>query len=51
MTHEALRNEITEGNLLRGLLAVSLPILVSNLLQAVVEIVDLYFVGRLGPDA
>jgi len=51
VTHEALRNEITEGNLLRGLLAVSLPILVSNLLQAVVEIVDLYFVGRLGPDA
>ncbi len=51
VTHEALRNEITEGNLLRGLLSVSLPILVSNLLQGVVEIVDLYFVGRLGSDA
>jgi putative MATE family efflux protein len=51
MTHEALRNEITEGNLLHGLLSVSLPILVSNLLQGVVEIVDLYFVGRLGSDA
>ena len=51
MSHEALRNEITEGNLFRALLSVSLPILVSNLLQGVVEIVDLYFVGRLGPDA
>jgi putative MATE family efflux protein len=51
MTHEALRNEITDGNLLRGLLSVSLPILVSNLLQGVVEIVDLFFVGRLGSDA
>ncbi|MDD1657675.1 MAG: MATE family efflux transporter [Methanomicrobiales archaeon] len=51
MTHEALRNEITEGNLFRALLSVSLPILVANLLQGVLEIVDLYFVGRLGTDA
>jgi MATE family, multidrug efflux pump len=51
VTHEALRNEITEGNLVRGLLSLSLPILVSNLFQGVLEIVDLYFVGRLGTDA
>jgi len=44
-------NEITDGNILRGLLAVSLPIVVGNLLQSVLELVDLYFVGRLGADA
>ncbi|NYT02624.1 MAG: MATE family efflux transporter [Methanosarcinales archaeon] len=46
-----MTNEITEGNILRGLLAVSLPIVVGNLLQSVLELVDLYFVGRLGADA
>lgn len=43
--------EITEGNLLKGLLTVSFPIILSNLLQSVVEVVDLFFVGRLGPDS
>jgi putative MATE family efflux protein len=47
----ALRNEITEGNLWKALLSIALPVMVANLLQAVVEVVDLYFVGRLGPDA
>lgn len=46
-----MKSEITEGNLLKGLLTVSLPIILSNLLQSVVEVVDLFFVGRLGPDA
>ena len=42
---------ITEGNLLKGLLTISFPIIVSNVLQSVVEVIDLFFVGRLGPDA
>ena len=42
---------ITEGDLVKGLLTISLPIIASNLLQSVVEVVDLFFVGRLGPDA
>ncbi|MBN1322683.1 MAG: MATE family efflux transporter [Methanotrichaceae archaeon] len=44
-------NEITEGSILRGLLAVSLPVMAGNMLQSVLEIVDLYFVGRLGAQA
>jgi len=44
-------NEITEGNLWKALLSIALPVMVANLLQAVVEVVDLYFVGRLGPEA
>ncbi|OPY36087.1 MAG: multidrug efflux protein [Methanoregula sp. PtaU1.Bin051] len=44
-------NELTEGDLFKGLIAVALPIVLSNLLQSVLEMVDLYFVGRLGADA
>ncbi|HWQ67368.1 MAG TPA: MATE family efflux transporter [Methanospirillum sp.] len=46
-----MRTEITDGNLLKGLITVSSPIIVSNILQSVVEVVDLFFVGKLGPDA
>jgi putative MATE family efflux protein len=45
------QNYLTEGHLLRGLITISLPIIASNLLQSVLEVVDLYFVGRLGADA
>jgi hypothetical protein len=41
-------NYLTEGHLFRGLITISLPIIASNLLQSVLEVVDLYFVGRLG---
>jgi putative MATE family efflux protein len=44
-------NYLTEGHLFRGLITISLPIIASNLLQSVLEVVDLYFVGRLGADA
>jgi putative MATE family efflux protein len=42
---------LTEGNLGRGLLRVAAPIVAGNLLQSVLELVDLYFVGRLGAEA
>lgn len=42
---------ITEGDLFKGLLKVSSPIVANNLLQSVLEMVDLYFVGRLGSGA
>jgi putative MATE family efflux protein len=45
------KNYLTEGPLLRGLITISLPIIAANLLQSVLEVVDLYFVGRLGADA
>lgn len=44
-------NYLTEGQLFRGLITISLPMIAGNLLQSVLEVVDLYFVGRLGADA
>jgi len=44
-------NYLTKGELITGLFTISLPIIVSNLLQSVLEIVDMYFVGRLGAEA
>jgi putative MATE family efflux protein len=44
-------NYLTQGNILKGLFTISLPIIVSNLLQSVLEIADMYFVGRLGAEA
>ncbi|MDP2796137.1 MAG: MATE family efflux transporter [Methanoregula sp.] len=44
-------NYLTKGQLIKGLFTISLPIIVSNLLQSVLEIVDMYFVGRLGAEA
>jgi putative MATE family efflux protein len=42
---------LTEGNLFRGLIAVAAPIVAGNLLQSGLELVDLFFVGRLGKEA
>lgn len=42
---------LTEGNLLRGLLIVAAPIVAGNVLQSGLELVDLFFVGRLGAEA
>ena len=41
-------NYITEGSLLKALLIVALPIIMSNALLSVLEIVDMYFIGHLG---
>jgi putative MATE family efflux protein len=43
--------DLTEGNLFRGLIAVAAPIVAGNVLQSVLELVDLFFVGRLGYEA
>ena len=37
---------LTEGSLFRGLIAVAAPIVAVNVLQSVLEMVDLFFVGR-----
>ena len=42
---------ITEGSTFKGFLTISAPIVANNVLQSVLEIVDLYFVGRLGAEA
>ncbi|NLM29936.1 MAG: MATE family efflux transporter, partial [Methanomicrobiales archaeon] len=42
---------LTEGNLFRGLITIAAPIVVGNVLQSGLELVDLFFVGRLGSEA
>ncbi|MDV2482589.1 MATE family efflux transporter [Methanoculleus sp. Wushi-C6] len=44
-------SELTEGDLFRGLLIVAAPIVAGNFLQSGLELVDLFFVGRLGKEA
>ena len=42
---------LTEGDLFRGLITIAAPIVVGNVLQSGLELVDLFFVGRLGSEA
>ena len=41
-------NFLTEGPVGKGLLIVALPIIISNLLASILEVVDMYFIGKLG---
>ena len=43
--------EITEGNLLRSLLVLAVPLLAQNVVLVVQQIVDVVFLGRLSPEA
>jgi len=43
--------DLTEGRLLVPLLALAGPIVASQLLQVTYNLIDTYFVGRLGADA
>jgi len=42
---------LTEGSIPRGLMTVAAPIIAGNILQGLVEVADLFFVGRLSPEA
>lgn len=42
---------LTEGNILKALIALSLPIIGANLLQTGYQLVDAFWVGRLGANA
>jgi len=43
--------DLTQGNLLKGLIALALPIIGANLLQTGYQLVDAFWVGRLGANA
>jgi len=45
------RDEITEGSLVRSLLLLAAPLVVQNLVQVVQNVVDTFWVGRLGENA
>ncbi len=42
------KNILTDGNVGKGLLIIALPIIISNMLQSVLEVVDMHFIGELG---
>ncbi|MDP4008192.1 MAG: MATE family efflux transporter [Candidatus Peregrinibacteria bacterium] len=44
-------NKLTEGPILTSLLSLSIPIVVANILQTMYQLVDTFWVGRLGADA
>ncbi len=41
-------NLLTEGSVGKGLWMVALPIIISNFLASILEVVDMYFIGKLG---
>ncbi|HEY9117797.1 MAG TPA: MATE family efflux transporter, partial [Roseivirga sp.] len=45
------RLDLTEGSILKGLVALALPIIGANLLQTGYQLVDAFWVGRLGANA
>jgi putative MATE family efflux protein len=44
-------NVVTEGNIVKALIIITFPIIISNILQSVLDVVDMYFIGHLGQDA
>jgi len=42
------RNNLTEGSVLKSLIALSVPIILANILQTAYQLTDTFWVGRLG---
>ena len=51
MNPERRANQLTSGSLSRGLLTLAAPMFVTAFLQNAQSLIDLFWVGRLGPDA
>lgn len=45
------RNKYTEGGILNSLLSLSVPIIAANILQTAYQLIDTFWLGRLGADA
>ena len=45
------KNNLTEGPVLKSLVALSVPIIFANMLQTAYQLTDTFWVGRLGTDA
>ena len=46
-----MKNKITEGPIIKSLLAIMIPIIFANILQTAYNLIDTFWVGRLGTDA
>lgn len=45
------KNKFTEGNIFSSLLSLALPIIFANILQSAYQLIDTFWLGRLGADA
>jgi putative MATE family efflux protein len=45
------KNKLTEGSILKSLFALSIPIIFANILQTAYQLIDTFWVGRLGTTA
>lgn len=48
---KSVNYDLTEGSILKSLTKLSIPIILANLLQTAYQLVDTFWVGRLGPGA
>jgi len=48
---ETKKNSLIEGNILKSIIFLSIPILIGNLLQSLYNLTDTFWVGRLGAEA
>ena len=48
VTMQQSNNLLTEGSIGKALWIVALPIIISNFLASILEVVDMYFIGKLG---
>ncbi len=46
-----MTNKLTEGPIIKSLLALAIPIILANILQTAYQLTDTFWVGRLGADA
>lgn len=46
-----IRNKYTEGNILKSLTSLAFPIIMANILQTMYQLIDIFWLGRLGADA
>lgn len=49
--HTKKKNKFTEGKILSSLLSLALPIIFANILQSAYQLIDTFWLGRLGADA
>src|SRR5690554_2768841 len=44
-------NKFTQGNILRSLMSLAFPIIMANVLQTMYQLIDTFWLGRLGANA
>jgi len=43
-----IKRELTKGSIFKGLVGLAIPIMISNLMQTIYNLVDAFWLGKLG---